>query len=133
MITTFFKKWVKVWKPISAKTRYIVQWMKCVFHEKRCTFQVKRCIFQLVRCIIPIWRPPDISGCRHLQNEMYISSGEMYISIRSHQLKYTSFHLVSGGCHLENEMYISTGEMYLKYTSLQLKYTSRSVSGGRQI
>ena len=35
----------EVWKPISAKTRYILQWMKCVFHEKRCIFQVKRCIF----------------------------------------------------------------------------------------
>ena len=42
----------------SAKTRYILQWMKCVSREKRCIFQVQRCIFQLVRCIIPIWRPP---------------------------------------------------------------------------
>ena len=33
----------------------------------------------MVRCIIPIWRPPDISGGRHLENEMYISSGKMYI------------------------------------------------------
>ena len=63
-------------------------------------------ISQLVRCIIPIWRPPDISGGRHLENEMYISTGEMYISSTSHQLKYTSF---------------------------QLKHTSYSVSGGRQI
>ena len=77
-----------VWKPISAKTRYIIQWMKCVSHEKRCIFQVKRCIFQLVRCIIL---------------EIYISPVEMYISFSkwrppdrnntSHQLKYTSFHL----------------------------------------
>ena len=66
----------------------------------RCIFQVQRCIFQLERCIIPIWLPPDISGGRHLENEMYISSGkmyilngEMYISSTSHQLKYTSFHL----------------------------------------
>ena len=34
----------------------------------------------MVRCIIPIWRPPDISGGRHLENEMYISSTKMYIS-----------------------------------------------------
>ena len=53
--------------------------MKCVSHEKRCIFQVKRCII-LVRCINPIWRPPDISGGRHLENEMYISSTKMYIS-----------------------------------------------------
>ena len=53
--------------------------MKCVSREKKCIFQVQRCIFQLVRCIIPIWRPPDISG-RHLESEMYISSGKMYIS-----------------------------------------------------
>ena len=26
------------------------------------------------------WRPPDISGGRHLEGEMYISSGKMYIS-----------------------------------------------------
>ena len=69
-----------IWKPISAKTRYILQWMKCVSHEKRCIFQKKRCIFQLVRCIIPIWWPPDISGGRHLENEMYISSTKIYIS-----------------------------------------------------
>ena len=25
-----------VWKPIGAKTRYILQWMKCVSHKKRC-------------------------------------------------------------------------------------------------
>ena len=25
------------------------------------------------------WQPPDISGGRHLENEMYISSGKMYI------------------------------------------------------
>ena len=25
-----------VWKPISAKTRYILQWMKCVSREKTC-------------------------------------------------------------------------------------------------
>ena len=58
------------------------------------------------------WRPPDISGGRHL---------------------------VSGGRHLESEMYISSGKMYIstgemyysylaaaryKYTSDQLKYTS---------
>ena len=55
---------------------------------------------------ISIWRPSDISGVCHLQNEMYI---------------------------LSEKMYISTGEMYLKYTSLQLKYTSHSLSGGRQI
>ena len=99
----------------------------------RCIFQVQRCIFQLVRYIIPIWRPPDISGGRHLENEMYIS----------------------GGRHLENEMYISsekmyilTGEMYISSTSqvhfkyispaeiyifYYLKYTSHSLSGGRQI
>ena len=94
-----------LWKPISAKTRYILQLMKCVSREKRCIFQVQRCIFQLARCIIPIWRPPgtkwrppDISGGRQLENEMYISSkkmyiltGEMYISSTSHKLKYTSF------------------------------------------
>ena len=52
-----------------------------------CIFQVKRCIFQLERCIIPIWWPPDISGGRELEHEMYISSkmmnistGEMYYS-----------------------------------------------------
>ena len=50
-------RWI-VWKPISAKTRYILQWMKSVSHEKRCIFQVKRCIFQLVRCVIYICRPP---------------------------------------------------------------------------
>ena len=63
----------------------------------------------MVRCIIPIWRSPNISGGRHLENEMYISNGKMYIfnwRDTSHQLKYTSFHL---------------------------KYTSHSVSGGRQI
>ena len=71
---------IKLWKPISAKTRYILQWMKCVSREKKSIFQVQRCIFQLVRCIIPIWRPPDIPGGRHLESEMYISSGKMYIS-----------------------------------------------------
>ena len=112
-----------------------------------------------------------LSVGRHLENEMYVSTREMYISIwrppdknnTSHQLKYTSFHLkytshplsggrqilsdISGGRHLQNEMYIlsekmyiSTGEMYLKYTSLHLKYTpfhlkytSHALSGGRQI
>ena len=69
-----------LWKPISAKTRYILQWMKCVSREKKCIFQVQRCIFQLVRCIIPNWRPPDTSGGRQLENEMYISSKKMYIS-----------------------------------------------------
>ena len=54
--------------------------MKCVSREKRCIFPVQRCIFQLVRCIILIWRPLDISGGRHLENEMYILSGKMYIS-----------------------------------------------------
>ena len=54
--------------------------MKCVSCKKRSIFQVQRCIFQLVRCIIPIWRPQDISGGRHLENEMYISSTKMYIS-----------------------------------------------------
>ena len=51
-------------------------------------------------------RPPDISGGRHLQNELYI---------------------------LSEKMYFSTGEMYLKFTSFHLKYTSHSLSGGRQI
>ena len=73
--------------------------MKCVSREKRC-------IFQLVRCIILIWRPPDISGGRHLDNEMYISSGKMSIL---------------------------TGEMYISSTSHEFEYTSHSVSGGRQI
>ena len=48
--------------------------------RKRCIFQVQRCIFQLVRCIVPVWWPPDIPGGRHLENEMYISSKNMYIS-----------------------------------------------------
>ena len=93
-----------------------------------------------------------VSGGHHLQNEMYISTGQMYISIwrppdknnTSHLLKYTSFHLkytshsLSGGRHLKSEMYISSGKMYiltgqmyisstshqLKYISLYLKYTS---------
>ena len=86
--------------------------MKCVSHEKRCIFQLVRCIFlsggRQIRNKTD--RPPNISGGRHLQNEMYI---------------------------LSEKMYISTGEMYLKYTSLQLKYTSLylkhasdSLSGG---
>ena len=54
--------------------------MKCVSREKKCIFQVQRCIFQLVSCIIPIWRPPDISGGRQLENKVYISSKKMYIS-----------------------------------------------------
>ena len=29
-----------IWKPISAKTRNILQWMKCVSHEKKCIFQL---------------------------------------------------------------------------------------------
>ena len=37
-------------------------------------YHEKRCIFQLLRCIIPIWRPPL------RENEMYISTGEMYYS-----------------------------------------------------
>ena len=41
---------------------------------------MRRCIFQLERCFIPISRPPDVSGGRHLENEMYISSEKMYIS-----------------------------------------------------
>ena len=53
-----------------------------------------------------IWPPPDISGRRHLESEMYISSGKMYIL---------------------------TGEMYISSTSHQLKYTSHSLSGSRQI
>ena len=35
---------------------------------------------QLLRCIIPIWRPPNISGGRQLENEMYISGEKMYVS-----------------------------------------------------
>ena len=62
----------------------------------------------MVRCIIP-----DISGGRHLENKMYISSGKMYI--------------------LTGEIYISSTSHQLKYTSLHLKYTSHSVGGGRQI
>ena len=62
---------------------------------------------------ISIWRPPDISGSRHLQNEMYILSEKMYISTDEMYLKYTS--------------------LQLKYTSFHLKYTSHSLSGGRQI
>ena len=61
-----------LWKPISAKTRYILQWMKRVSHDKRC-------IFQLLRCIIPIWRPPNISGGRQI--EIYISPVEIYIFV----------------------------------------------------
>ena len=59
------------------------------------------------------WRPPDISGGPHLQNEMYILSEKMYISTGEMYLKYTS--------------------LQLKYTSLHLKYTSHSLTGGRQI
>ena len=62
--------------------------MKCVTYEKRCIFQGKRCIFQLVRCIIPIWRPPDISGGRYLENEMYILSEKMYISTEEMDYSY---------------------------------------------
>ena len=54
-----------------------------------------------------------LSGGRHLENEMYISSGKMYI--------------------LTGEMYISSTSHQLKYTSFHLKYTSPSVSGSRQI
>ena len=68
----------------------------------RCIFQVQRCIFQLVRCIIPIWRPPDTTGGRHLESEMYISSGKMYVL--------TGEMYISSG-----KMYISTGEMYYSY------------------
>ena len=92
--------------------------MKCVSREKKFIFQVQRCIFQLVRCIIPIWRPPDISGGRHLENAMYISSKKMYISITSHPV----------------EIYIFPLEIYISFckwrppdwnnTSQQLKYTS---------
>ena len=64
------------------------------------------------RCIIPIWRLPDISGGRHLENEMYISSGKMYFNWRDVYFKY-----------------ISPDEIYI----FHLKYTSHSVSGGRQI
>ena len=63
---------MKLLKPISAKTRYILHWMKCVSHEKRCIFQVQRCIFQLVRGIILIWRPPD--------RNIHLTTGEMYYS-----------------------------------------------------
>ena len=110
---TFYPFYVlDLWKPISAKTRYILQWMKCVSREKRCIFQVQRCIFQLERCIIPIWRPPDISGGRQLENEMYISSGNVYFNWRDVYFKY-----------------ISPVEINI----FHLKYTSHSVSGGRQI
>ena len=54
-----------------------------------------------------------LSGGRHLENEMYISSGKMYI--------------------LTGDMYISSTSHQLKYTSFHLKYTSHSVSSGRQI
>ena len=85
----------KLWKPISAKTRYILQWMKCVSREKICIFQAKRCIFQLERCNIPIWRPPDISGGRRLENEMYISSTKMYISTGEMYYSYRYFYLAA--------------------------------------
>ena len=126
-----------IWKPISAKTRYILQWMKCVSREKRCIFQVQRCIFQLVRCIIPIWRPSDISGGRQLENEMYISSGKMYIlngemfspvEIYIFSLKiYISFCKwrppdISGGRHLESEMYISSGKMHISTGEMYYSY-----------
>ena len=45
-------------------------------------------------------------GGRHLENEMYISSGKMYIS--TGEMYYSI-----GGRHLENEMYISSGKMYI--------------------
>ena len=41
------------------------------------------------------WRPPDISGGRHL---------------------------VSGGRHLENEMYISSGKMYISTGEMYYSY-----------
>ena len=98
----------------------------------RCIFQVKRCILQQVRRIIPIWQPPDISGGRHLENEMYISSTKMYISTGEMYYSYVAEMYISS-----EKMYILTGEMYisstshqLKYTSFHLKYTSHSVSGG---
>ena len=102
-----------------------------------------------------MWRPPDISGFRHLENEMYISSGnmyiltgEMYISSISHQLKYThtSFHLkytshslsggrgrhlVSGSRHLENEMYISSGKIFQLVRCIILIWRPPDISGGR--
>ena len=117
--------------------------MKCVSREKRCIFQVQRCIFQLERCIIPIWRPPDISGGRQLENEMYISSGNVYfnwrdvyfkyispVEINIFHLKYTS-HSVSGGHHLESEMYISSGKMYIStgemYYSFEIYISSGEI------
>ena len=78
---------ILIWKPISAKTRYILQWMKCVSHEKRCIFQVQRCIFQLVRCIF-------LSGG---QIETYISFSKWRPPDRnntSQQLKYTSLLMI---------------------------------------
>ena len=80
---------------------------------------VEKYIFPLELYIsLSKWRPPDtkwidISGGRHLENEMYISSEKMYISTSEMYLKYTS--------------------LQLKYTSFHLKYTSHSLSGGRQI
>ena len=72
-----------------------------------------------------------LSGGRHLENEMYISTGEMYIFIWRPPD-------ISGGRHLQSEMYIlskkmyiSAGEMYFKYASLQLKYTPHFLSGGQ--
>ena len=56
---------------------YILQWMKCGSREKRCIFQV-----QTNKDVYFNWRDVlFLSGSRQLENEMYISSKKMYISI----------------------------------------------------
>ena len=56
-----------------------------------------------------------MSGGRQLENEIYISSGNMY---RIFQLERCIILIwrqpdICGGNHLENEMYIASGKMYI--------------------
>ena len=71
---------------------------------------------------ISIWRPPDISGGRHLENEMYISSEKMYISTGEMYISIWRQPDVSGGRHLESEMYISSEKMYISTGEMIYSY-----------
>ena len=87
----------------------------------RCIFQLQRCMFQLVRCIIPIWRPPDISGGHHLENEMYIyfKWKDVYFNWRDIYFKYIS----------PVEIYIFSLKIYISFC----KWRPPDISGARQI
>ena len=60
----------------------------------------------------------------HIQDEIYIFSLKIYISFCKWRPPDISGgrHLVSGGRHLENEMYISSTKMYISTVEMYYSY-----------